>query len=225
MRILLVEDEPNLRTALQDTLQACGYTIDVCDNGEDALDRMCSAAYDLILLDRMLPKLDGITALRTARKNGITTPVLILTALDAVGDRVTGLDAGADDYLAKPFATEELLARIRALSRRGESFLPKELSCGDITLCTDSRILTGPNDSATLSQREYALLEILLRHTGTPLPRERLLLSVWGPDSDVEEGNLDNYIHLVRRRLRIVGSHLTLRTLRGVGYCLEEPSC
>lgn len=226
MRILLVEDERALRDALVDILHASGYTIDFCDNGEDALDRMATGAYDLVLLDRMLPKMDGITALRQARCLGVRTPGLILTALDAVGDRVAGLDAGADDYLAKPFATEELLARVRALARRSEVLAPAaQLQCGDLSLDSQSRILTGPCGSVTLSQREYSLLELLLRSTGSVLPRERLLLSVWGPDTDVETGNLDNYIHLVRRRLNLVGSRMILRTRRGMGYCLEDTPC
>lgn len=226
MRILLVEDEQNLCNALRDTLQASGYTVDCCDNGESALDAMCTNAYSLVLLDRMLPKIDGITALREARRKGIGTPVLILTALDAVGDRVAGLDAGADDYLSKPFATEELLARVRALVRRADGFdSENELKRGDLVLKTSTRLLSGPSGSVTLSQRECALLELLLCNTGNLLPRERLLLSVWGPDTDVETGNLDNYIHLVRRRLKIVGSCMNLRTQRGTGYCLEDAEC
>lgn len=225
MRILLVEDEQKLCDALRDTLQASGYTVDCCNNGEDALDAMCTNAYSLVLLDRMLPKMDGVTALREARQRGIRTPVLILTALDAVGDRVTGLDAGADDYLSKPFATEELLARVRALVRRSDgSDSAHRIQRGDLVLEVQTHLLVGPAVSVTLSQREYALLELLLRNTGV-LPRERLLLSVWGPDTDVETGNLDNYIYLVRRRLKIVGSRMTLRTQRGTGYCLEDAGC
>ena len=225
MRILLVEDEQKLCDALRDTLQASGYTVDCCNNGEDALDAMCTSAYSLVLLDRMLPKMDGVTALREARQRGIRTPVLILTALDAVGDRVTGLDAGADDYLSKPFATEELLARVRALVRRSDGIdSAHRIQRGDLVLEVQPRLFVGPAVSVTLSQREYALLELLLRNTGV-LPRERLLLSVWGPDTDVETGNLDNYIYLVRRRLKIVGSRMTLRTQRGTGYCLEDAGC
>lgn len=171
MRILLVEDEEKLRTALRDTLEASGYLVDSCDNGESALDAMCLGAYDLVLLDRMLPKMDGVTALRLARQAGVTTPVLILTALDGVGDRVTGLDAGADDYLAKPFATEELLARVRALTRRGTVL--ESGNCfqrGDLSLEMQSRVLTGPARTVTLSRRESALLEQLLRNINTILP-------------------------------------------------------
>lgn len=226
MRILLVEDEPALQQALQDTLTACRYTVDCCANGVDALDSLCSGSYDLVLLDRMLPGMDGLLVLQQARSAGVRTPVLMLTALDAVGDRVAGLDAGADDYLPKPFAMEELLARIRALCRRpAELEAENSLHRGDLTLQPQLRMLTGPAGTHSLSGRESALLELLLRNTGTVIPRQRILLYVWGPDSDVEDGNIDNYIHLVRRRLKLVGSRMRLQTRRGTGYCLEDVPC
>lgn len=226
MRILLVEDEKALREALRDTLTANRYAVDCCENGVDALDNLCSGSYDLVLLDRMLPGLDGLSVLQQARGAGVRTPVLMLTALDAVGDRVAGLDAGADDYLSKPFATEELLARIRALCRRPAELEAEDtLHRGDLTLHPQLRTLTGPAGTHSLSGRECALLELLLRNAGTVIPRERILLYVWGPDSDVENGNIDNYIHLVRRRLKLVGSKMVLQTKRGTGYCLEVGAC
>ena len=146
------------------------------------------------------------------------TPVLMFTALDAVGDRVAGLDAGADDYLPKPFAAEELLARVRALSRRPAEWEGgAALRRGDVELRVQDRLLTGPAGAHTLSGRECALLELFLRNPGVTLPRERILLNVWGPDSEVESGNIDNYIHLVRRRLRLVGSRMELVTQAGRG--------
>lgn len=173
----------------------------------------------------MLPGLDGLSVLRQARGAGVRTPVLVLTALDAVGDRVEGLDAGADDYLAKPFAAEELLARVRALSRRPTEWEQAVFRRGDVELRLPDRLLTGPAGSHTISRRECALLDLFLRNPGITLPRERILLNVWGPDSDVESGNIDNYIHLVRRRLRLVGSRMELTTRRGAGYCLEADKC
>ncbi|WP_294500800.1 response regulator transcription factor [uncultured Gemmiger sp.] len=226
MRVLLVEDETALQEALRDILNANRYTVDCCETGTDALDLMCSGSYDLVLLDRMLPGLDGLSVLRQARDAGVHTPVLMLTALDAVGDRVAGLDAGADDYLPKPFATEELLARIRALCRRPAELEPNESLCrGDLTLQPKLRLLTGPAGTHSLSGRECAMLELLMRNAGSVVSRERILLHVWGPDSEVESGNIDNYIHLVRRRLKLVGSHTVLQTRRGAGYCLEVPVC
>lgn len=221
-----MEDEKALREALRDTLVAYGYTVECCTNGPDGLDSICSGGCDLVLLDRMLPEIDGLTVLRQARQAGVRTPVLMLTALDAVGDRVAGLDAGADDYLAKPFATEELLARVRALSRRpAEWETDTALYRGDVELHVQDRVLTGPAGTCTLSQRECALLELFLRSPGVTLPRERILLNVWGPDSEVESGNIDNYIHLVRRRLQLVGSRMELITRRGTGYRLETDPC
>ena len=221
-----MEDEKALREALRDTLVAYGYTVECCTNGPDGLDSICSGGCDLVLLDRMLPEIDGLTVLRQARQAGVRTPVLMLTALDAVGDRVAGLDAGADDYLAKPFATEELLARVRALSRRpAEWETDTALYRGDVELLVQDRVLTGPAGTCTLSQRECALLELFLRSPGVTLPRERILLNVWGPDSEVESGNIDNYIHLVRRRLQLVGSRMELITRRGTGYRLETDPC
>ena len=221
MRILLVEDEKDLREALRDTLAACGYTVECCANGPDGLDALCSGGCDLALLDRMLPGMDGLDVLRQARGAGVRTPVLMLTALDAVGDRVAGLDAGADDYLAKPFAAEELLARVRALGRRPAEWEGgTALHRGDVELRVQDRLLTGPAGAHTPSPRE-----LFLRNPGVTLPRERILLNVWGPDSDVESGNIDNYIHLVRRRLRLVGSRMELVTRRGAGYRLEADPC
>lgn len=226
MRLLLVEDEAALRAALCDTLTAAGYAVDACADGTAALDAITTGAYDLVLLDRMLPGLDGIEVLKSARAAGVRAPVLLLTALDAVGDRVTGLDAGADDYLPKPFATQELLARIRALTRRPpELTAGPALTCGDVTLDETRHQLTGPAGRCELSARECALLALLLRNAGQILPRDTLLLRVWGPDSEVESGNLDNYIHLVRRRLTLAGSKLRVRTVRGLGYVLEAAPC
>lgn len=223
MRILLVEDEEQLKETLTLQLEQEGFLVDFCSDGEDACFYGEQNIYDVILLDRMLPKMDGTEVLTLLRKKGITTPVIFLTALGTLGDKVTGLDLGADDYLVKPFAIEELLARIRCVTRRPNT-LNKDnvLTVSDVSWHMDEDYLTGPLGNCTLSKRESALLETFLRRKNQTLSRNLLLLKVWGPDSDVEEGNLDNYIHFLRRRLKTVGSCLSIRTIRGIGYCLQD---
>ena len=163
--------------------------------------------------------------LAALREKGISTPVILITALGTLSDKVEGLDLGADDYLVKPFALEELLARIRCVARRPHRIVDEEtLSCADIVWLPAENRLSGPVGSCTLSRRESALLEAFMKSGGATLSRSHLLLKVWGPDSDVEEGNLDNYIHFLRRRLKTVGSRLNLKTVRGVGYALTELS-
>ena len=224
--VLIVEDEQNIVDILSFNLEREGYDTLEAYDGNTGLQLALEQNPDLVLLDLMLPGMDGLDVLRQARGAGVRTPVLMLTALDAVGDRVAGLDAGADDYLAKPFAAEELLARVRALGRRPAEWEGgTALRRGDVELRVQDRLLTGPAGAHTLSQRECALLELFLRNPGVTLPRERILLNVWGPDSDVESGNIDNYIHLVRRRLRLVGSRMELVTRRGAGYRLEADPC
>lgn len=223
MRILFVEDEEQLNETLTLQLEAEGFLVDSCFDGEEACYYGEQNIYDVILLDRMLPKMDGTKVLTTLRKKGITTPVILLTALGTLTDKVTGLDLGADDYLVKPFAIEELLARIRCVTRRPTALNQDNvLSVSDINWHTDEDCLTGPLGACTLSKREAALLETFLRRKNQTLSRNLLLLKVWGPDSDVEEGNLDNYIHFLRRRLKSVGSRLSIKTIRGIGYCMQD---
>lgn len=219
MRILMVEDDEELSEAVHVSLSENGHTVDVCHTGDDGLHFARQNAYDCILLDRMLPNMDGLTILREIRRAGVTAPVILVTAMNGIGDRVDGLDTGADDYLVKPFAMEELLARIRALSRRPQQWESVQaLVRGDLTLDTDILTLTGPSGRVTLSKREAQLLEFFLRNPSQILPRSLLLSRVWGPDAPVEDGNLDNYIHFLRRRLRTVGSELKIETIRSVGY-------
>ena len=223
MRILLAEDDSQLNQTLTFQLKAQGFNVDSCFDGEEALYYGEQNIYDMILLDRMLPHMEGTKVLTTLRDKGIATPVILITALGTLSDKVTGLDLGADDYLVKPFAFEELLARIRCIARRPQTITPYELlAVSDITLKTTDGILAGPEGSCTLSKRECALLEALLRAKEKTLSRSTLLLKIWGPDSDVEEGNLDNYIHFLRRRLTMTGSRLCIKTIRGVGYCLTK---
>lgn len=225
MRILLVEDDKSLNETLKYHLERKGYQVDACLDGEYAWYYMEQQTADLILLDRMLPGKSGTELLSMLRAKGDTTPVLMLTALGTLSDRVTGLDLGADDYLVKPFAIEELMARIRSLSRRltPASQDPRILICGDLRLSEEICELTGPAGNCTLSKRECALLEAFLRNPAQTLSRGQLLNKVWGMDNEVEDGNLDNYIFFLRRRLKSVASAVTIQTVRGIGYRLKAP--
>lgn len=223
MRILIVEGDDKLCYLLQFQLEKEGYIVDTCLDGADASFYMEQNSYDLILLDRMLPHIDGITLLNRFRKKGFTTPVMILTALGELNDKITGLDSGADDYLVKPFAFEELLARIRCIRRRPQNLeIQPLLTLSDITYHPGENILTGikTQDSCTLSKKEGELLELLLRNPEQTLTRELILAKIWGPAAEIEDGNLDNYIYFVRRRLKTVGSTLQIKTIRGIGYSL-----
>lgn len=222
MHILLIEDDTALCAALAPALAGLGKA-DFCHTGPEGLSLLVSGGYDLCILDRMLPSLDGLTLLRAARAQGVTTPVLLLTALAGAGDTVDGLDAGADDYLAKPFDTAVLLARLRALLRRSGG--TAALTAGDLRLDTGELTLIGPAGSAVLSRKECDLLEALLRAPGRLQARSVLLARVWGPLAEVEEANLDCYIHFVRRRLAGVGSRARVVTVRGSGYRLEVTPC
>ena len=223
MRILVAEDQPELRRMLVKNLTAAGYTVDGVPDGEEALVYLDAADYDVAVLDIMMPKVDGLTVLRTLRGRDEQLPVLLLTARDAVSDRVDGLDAGADDYIVKPFAFEELTARIRSLGRRSGKWEDDNLlTICDISYDCNARLLSGPTGSIRLSGREGRLLEVLLRSFELVIRREVLLSRVWGVDAEVEDCNLDTYIHYLRKRLSYVGSTLALKTIRGVGYTLAS---
>lgn len=225
MKILLIEDDKNLCDTLKFQLEKEMHEIEVCHDGRDGLDLFLQDAYDLVLLDRMLPTMNGLLVLKKAREQGISTPVILLTALGELYDRIEGLDSGADDYIVKPFAFEELTARIRSLGRRTGKWEADELLCyGDISYDTALRQLRGPAGETLLSGREGRLLEVLLRDAGNTLRRMVLLSRVWGADPEVEEGNLDTYVHFLRKHLHLVGSTLSVTTVRGVGYQLENPA-
>ena len=203
MRILLIEDDKYLSETLSFQLVHAGFTVDSCENGEDALYYMKECFYDLILLDRMLPLIDGITVLKKFRSMGKNTPVILLTE--------------------DPFAFEELLARIRSISRRPKEWKADETLCfGDISYTPSTNWLCGPNESCTLSKKEGDLLETFLLNPLQTLPRATLLSKVWGIDADVEDGNLDNYMHFIRRRLKTVSNNVRIKTVRGIGYHLED---
>ncbi len=223
MRILLAEDDKKLNSSLAFQLEKEGFSIDTCENGEDALYYIEQNIHDLILLDRMIPIYSGTEILQKMRKSGNQTPVILITALGTLDDKVTGLDLGADDYLVKPFAFKELMARIRCIARRPRKLEQAgQLSYGDIIYHPDENTLTGPQGACSMSHRESELLEAFLRNPGQSMSRTLLLTKVWGIDTDVEEGNLDNYIHFIRRRLKSVGSSVCIRTIRSIGYYIES---
>jgi DNA-binding response OmpR family regulator len=223
MRILMIEDDKDLCAAVVQQLRQAGYETDTCHNGEDGLYYLNQGFYDACLLDRMLPGLDGLSLLNAARAKGITTPVLMLTAMGRIGDRVDGLDAGADDYLVKPFDMRELLARVRALCRRPANTEPDGLKqFADITLDTAQLLLNGPKGQCTLSKKEGELLAALISNSGQTLSRTTLFGKIWGLDAEVEEAILDSYIHFVRRRIRVVGASAIVTTVRGIGYRIEK---
>ena len=225
MRILIIEDDADLCALMAANLREQGDTVDVCHEGDDGLRWMRERAHDLVLLDRMLPRLDGTTLLKTARREGIVTPVLMVTALGAVGDRVEGLDSGADDYIVKPFAVDELLARVRALKRRPREFqLADSVTLDSLRLEPSEKTLYSGERKCSLSSRETALLELLMRNLGKSIPRATIFSYVWGPDAQVEDGNLDNYIHFVRDRLKEVGCGYGLATILGGGNRFERLS-
>ncbi len=223
MRILIIEDDQDLCRFIALTLEQSGYATDICHTGNDGLFYAQNHPYDAIILDRMLPGLDGLFVLSSLRRQGIRTPVILATALDGLHDRVNGLDAGADDYLVKPFAVEELMARIRAVTRRpGNLQISSSITALGLTLTPDSRRLDFGDMSLTLSKKEAALLEFFLKNPGQTLPRPRILSYVWGLSSEVEDGNLDNYIYFLRRRLKSLDAPVKLTTVHGIGYRLEE---
>ena len=221
MRILIVEDDTDLAGIVRGRLKREGYEADICCCGNDAVFYACQNAYDLIILDRMLPEISGTDILKHMRKSSIQAHVIITTALDGVGDRVEGLDAGADDYLVKPYDMDELLARIRAVSRRPAKLEAEKLVFEDISLNLTNSTLNGPLGTRGLTSREAALMEILVKNPHHVLKRASLMAKVWGPGTDIEDGNLDNYIHFLRRRLKATGSSVIIKTARGVGYSLE----
>lgn len=221
MRLLLIEDDGDLVDVLRLHLSDAGYSVDACGDGADAAYYLASGGYNAIILDRMLPGRDGLAILSDMRAQGDMTPVLMLTALDAVLDRTQGLDAGADDYLVKPFAMPELLSRVRALLRRpGAIREAGALAYGTLTLDVRQCSLACGETRQSLSRKETAVLELFFENPGRVLSRGEILARVWGGDEAVEEGNVDNYIYFVRRRLRAAGGEAGIKTIHGVGYQL-----
>ena len=223
MRILVVEDEEAIAEALAHILTKNKYLVDTCYNGENGYDNAVSGIYDIIILDIMLPGMNGLEILPRLRLEGIACPVLLLTAKDEISDKVKGLDLGADDYLTKPFAMEELLARIRSLSRRVDSSLnDNSLKFSDISLNLQTYELSGRDGSLSLGLKEFSIMEYLLNNPNKVISKELLIEKIWGYDSDAEYNNVEVYISFLRKKLRHIHSATSIKTVRGVGYRLEE---
>ena len=221
MRILIIEDEIALADALEHIMQKNKYLTDACYDGVSGLDCALSGIYDVIILDIMLPKMNGFDVLRSLRINKISTPVLLLTAKDEIADKVNGLDIGADDYMTKPFNTDELLARIRSLARRGSSTVcENNLLFSDISLNTNTYELSCGTDSLKLGLKEFCLMEFFLKNGTAVISKEQLIEKIWGYDSNAEYNNVEVYISFLRKKLSHINSTVTIKTVRGVGYCL-----
>lgn len=225
MKILLLEDDLELCCSIQSELRKNGYMVDSCNDGETAMLYALHTdySYDLAIVDRMLPIIDGLTIIKAMRNKGIQIPVIIITGMAALNEKIEGLDGGADDYLAKPFHIQELLARVRALTRR-----PNQLKAEDklqfVDLCFDksNRKLTCSPKTIFLTAKESELLYVLMKSPETLFSREQLILKIWGTSSDVEQGNVDNYISFLRKRLRELKSSCEIKTVYGTGYSLTH---
>ncbi len=222
MRILIVEDEKRLAQTLGDLLEAHNYTADLSYDGESGLDNALTGIYDAVILDVMLPKRNGFEIVRAMRSEGVKTPVLMLTARTQTDDKVQGLDAGADYYLTKPFHTQELLACIRAITRRENEVEDNAISFGDLRLDLSSCQLICGGKSVRLSRKEFELMAKLMANGTHVVTKETLLLSVWGYDSNAEDNNVEVYISFLRKKLRHIKSSVSIKTLRMIGYRLEE---
>lgn len=221
MKLLYAEDEKSMSEAVTDILEYHNYTVDAVYNGNDALDYANTEHYDGIILDIMMPGINGIEVLQRLRKSGNRTPILLLTAKAEIEDKIEGLDAGADDYLPKPFNMRELLARVRAMLRRREEFTPDILKVGNISLNMQSYELSGNGQSFILPKLEYQMLELLMLNKGIYLSTEDLLIKVWGYETDAEIGVVWVYISYLRKRLSALNANVKIKAKRNIGYTLE----
>lgn len=223
MQVLVVEDDVRLAQAIGHILEEKRHSVDIVHDGADGLTWASSGIYDVIVLDVMLPRMDGFEVVRELRRKKVATPVLMLTARDATRDKVTGLDAGADDYLTKPFEVAEFLARLRSLTRRQGEVQFEELSFGDLELDLESCDLSSKGQSIHLSYKEFSLMRLLMAAAPQAVPKDTLITKVWGYDSSAEGNNVEAYVSFLRKKLRFLGSTVKIATLRQIGYRLEEP--
>ncbi|EOS38701.1 response regulator transcription factor [Lachnospiraceae bacterium 29-91] len=221
MKLLFAEDEVGMSEAVTDILTYHHYMVDAVYDGEEALDYAREETYDGIILDIMMPKKNGFEVLEELRREGCRTPILLLTAKGEVEDRIRGLDLGADDYLPKPFAMDELLARVRAMLRRRETFVPDILTCGDVSLNLQSYELSGNGKSFVLPKLEYRMMEVLMQNQRRYLSSEDLLVKVWGYDTEAEVGTVWVYISYLRKRLEALSGQVKIKVKRNIGYTLE----
>lgn len=222
MKILIVEDEVRLAETLGQIMLEQKYNVDIVHDGESGLDYALSSIYDVIVLDVMLPKMNGFDVVRSMREQKNATPVILLTARDETVDKITGLDCGADDYMTKPFVPEELLARIRALSRRQGEVVFEELHFADLTLNISTYTLLCGVKSVHLGFKEFEILKLLMSNPAMVFPKESIIDKVWGSDSDAEDNNVEAYISFLRKKFFFLGSRVTIGTVRKVGYHLTE---
>ena len=222
MRILLAEDERSLSRAVVALLEKNNYSADAVYDGAEALEYLVAENYDAVILDIMMPKMDGLTVLRKLRERGSHVPVLMLTAKSEVEDKVAGLDTGANDYLTKPFATAELLARIRAMTRTQNTQTDSRLSFGNVVLDQTTFELSAPGGSIRLANKEYQMIELLMRNPRQVIPTERFLEKIWGYDSDVEINVVWVYISYLRKKLAALHANVQIKATRNTGYSLEE---
>ncbi|MBP1587363.1 MAG: response regulator transcription factor [Clostridia bacterium] len=221
MHILLVEDEQRLSKALKQILEENRYMVDAVYNGEDGLNYGLSGIYDVIILDIMLPRLDGISVAKSLRQSSINTPIIMLTARDSVNDKINGLDSGADDYMTKPFAPRELLARIRAVTRRQGEVLADVLECGDFSFNTSTNEISKGDKTIRLNYKEAEILKLLTLRKNVIVSKEDLISKVWGYDSDAGDSNVEAYISFVRKKLSFIQSEMTILSYKKLGYRLE----
>lgn len=222
MRILIAEDEIELAKALKFLLERNKFTVDMVHDGAEALDCFRDREYDVIVLDIMMPKADGMEVLASIRKSGSAVPVMMLTAKAEIEDRVAGLEAGADDYLPKPFASREFIARVKALSRRNAGYSEQILTFGDVALDCNRYVLSCADRSVRLNNKEFQLAELFLRHPHFVFSTNHLMDRIWGQDSEAGIDAVWTYIGFVRKKLREIGCRVEIRTVRGAGYSLEE---
>ena len=221
MNILIVEDEAALAGAVEHILQKAGHTTDWVSDGQSALDYIRGFSYNLVLLDIMLPKLDGLSVLRQVRSEGIETPILMLTARTTVPDKVAGLNAGADDYLTKPFDPQELLARVGAMTRRKGAMVLNEITYSDLVLDLNAVTLRRGSRDVQLSPKEFRIVRLMFSEPQMTFPKELLITRAWGMDSEASDNNVEAYISFLRKKLRYLGSKVTIKNLQKIGYRLE----